>query len=507
MPIHLACFPVRRTDMNQSKRVLAFDYGASSGRAIIGTFDGKKISLEEVHRFSNDPVIVGNTMYWDTLRLFYEMKQGMVKAKLAGGFDSIGVDTWGVDFGMIDERGDLLENPVHYRDARTVGLVEESFKLIDKDRFYAITGNQFMELNTAFQLLSLVKNRPEVLKRADKILLTPDLFDYFLTGEKNAEYSIASTTQLMNAEKGEWSKEVIDALGIPEHIFPPIIPCGTKVGQVTPKICEELGLDKPADVIAVAGHDTQSAMVSVPTQESDFIFVSCGTWSLFGTELNHPLINEDSARLNITNEGGYGKKTSFLKNIIGLWMIQESRRQWIREGKEFSFGELEKMAQAAEPLKCFIDTDAPEFLPAGNIPRRIREFCKRTGQYVPQSEGEIVRCINQSLAMKYRATINEIETCTQKKYPTIYMLGGGIQSHMLCQLTANACMRTVSAGPVEATVYGNIALQLMASGEIRDINEARKVIAASEPIAAYEPQDTPEWEKAYRTYQDILLKK
>jgi len=492
--------------MSKSKRVLAFDYGASSGRAIIGTFDGKKITLEEIHRFSNDPVILGNTMYWDTLRLFYEMKQGMIKANLSGGFDSVGVDTWGVDFGLTDAMGNLLENPVHYRDARTAGLVEESFKLIDKDRFYEITGNQFMELNTAFQLLALVKERPELMERVDQFLLTPDLFDFFLTGEKHAEYSIASTTQLMDAAKGEWSQEVIKALGIPEHIFPEIIPCGTKVGQIRKEVCEELGLEKTADVIAVAGHDTQSAMVSVPTQDKDFIFVSCGTWSLFGTELDAPLISEESARLNITNEGGYGRKTSFLKNIIGLWMIQESRRQWIREGKEFSFGELEKMAQEAEPLKCFVDTDAPEFVPAGNIPHFIREYCRKTRQYVPQTEGEIVRCINQSLAMKYRATITEIEECTRKKYPVIYMLGGGIQSKMLCRLTANACGRKVSAGPIEATVYGNVALQLLASGEMKDINEARRVIAASEDIIEYLPQDLPVWDQAYQTYLKVIGK-
>ncbi len=485
------------------KRVLAFDYGASSGRAIIGTFDGEKITLEEVHRFSNDPVIIGDTMYWDTLRLFHEMKQGMVKAKLAGGFDSIGIDTWGVDFGMIDKGGRLLENPIHYRDARTVGLIEESFKLIDREKFYGITGLQFMEFNTAFQLLSLVRERPEVFDRVDKILLTPDLFAYFLTGEKNAEFSIASTTQLMDAYTGKWSKEVLDALGVPERILPEIIPCGTRVGRVLPAIKEELGLENDVEVIAVAGHDTQSAMVSVPTQEKDFIFMSCGTWSLFGTELDKPLINETSSRLDITNESGYGGRISFLKNIIGLWMIQESRRQWIREGKEYSFGELEKMAEKAEPLKCFVDTAAPEFNPAGNIPRRIREYCERTGQYVPQTEGEIVRCINQSLAMKYRNTIDQIQACTGKEYPVIYMLGGGIQSHMLCQLTANACGRKVSAGPIEATVYGNIALQLMATGEISDINEARRVIAASEPIAFYEPQDKDIWEKSYRTYLEV----
>ena len=335
------------------------------------------------------------------------------------------------------------------------------------------------------------------------ILLTPDLMGYFLTGEKHAEFSIASTTQLIDAYTGKWSKEVLDALGIPGRILPEIIPCGTKAGKVTDAIKEELGLEGDIDVIAVAGHDTQSAMVSVPTQEKDFIFMSCGTWSLFGTELDKPLINETSSRLDITNESGYGGRISFLKNIIGLWMIQESRRQWIREGREYSFGEMEKMAQEAEPLKCFVDTAAPEFNPAGNIPRRIREYCEKTGQYVPQSDGEIVRCINQSLAMKYRNTIDQIKACTGKEYPVIYMLGGGIQSHMLCQLTASACHREVSAGPIEATVYGNIALQLMATGEIKDINEARRVIAASEPIAHYAPQDGEVWEEAYKTYLKV----
>lgn len=492
--------------MGEKKRALAIDFGASSGRAIIGTYDGEKITLEEVHRFSNDPVIIGDTMYWDTLRLFFEMKQGMVKAKLAGGFDSIGIDTWGVDFGMLDEKGRLMESQIHYRDARTNGMAQESFKLIDQERFYEITGIQFMDINTAFQLLALKKERPEVLERVDRILLTPDLFDYFLTGEKHAEYSIASTTQLLDARKRTWSKEVIDALGLPEKIFPKIVPTGTPVGQVQDSIVEELGLPNAPQVVAVAGHDTQCAMASVPTQDKDFIFISCGTWSLFGTELDEPLISEASARLNITNEGGYGPKASFLKNIIALWMIQESRRQWIREGKEYSFGELEKMAQAAEPLKCFVDTDAPEFVPAGNIPRRIREYCEKTGQYVPQTEGEIVRCINESLALKYRATIEEIETCTGKHYPVIYMLGGGIQSKMLCQLTANACGREVSAGPIEATAYGNIALQLLATGELKDIQEVRRVIAASEPIAKYQPQEQEAWDEAYARYQKLLKK-
>ena len=283
------------------KKVLAFDFGASGGRAMCGTFDGDKISIEELHRFSNDPVILNGSMYWDVLRLFFEIKQGLIKAKKCGKIESIGIDTWGVDFGLIDEEGRLLENPVHYRDARTEGMIEESFKLIDKEKFYQITGNQFMDLNTAFQLLSLVKTRKELLEKADKMILMPDLFNYFLTGEKKAEYSIASTTQLLDAKKGEWSDEVIEALGIPKHIFPEIVPTGTKIGTLTDEICTELGLDK-IDVMAVAGHDTQSALVSVPTSEEDFIFLSCGTWSLLGTELAEPIINEKSEHYNITKE-------------------------------------------------------------------------------------------------------------------------------------------------------------------------------------------------------------
>ena len=486
------------------KKVLAFDFGASGGRAMCGTFDGEKITIEELHRFSNDPVILNGTMYWDTLRLFFEIKQGLIKAKKCGKIESIGIDTWGVDFGLIDKDGRLLENPVHYRDSRTEGMLEESFKMIDKQKFYEITGNQFMEINTAFQLLYLLKNRKDILDRTDKMLLTPDLFNYFLTGEKKAEYSIASTTQLLDARKGEWSDEVIEALKLPKHIFPEIVPTGTKVGVLTDEICDELGLEK-IDVMAVAGHDTQAALVAVPASEEDFIFLSCGTWSLLGTELSEPVINEKSEYYNITNEGGYGKKISFLKNIIGLWCIQESRRQWIREGHEYGFGDLEIMAKDAPSLRCFIDPDAPEFTPAGDVPERIREFCRRTGQPVPESIGEVVRCINESLAMKYRHAMEEIKDCTGKDYQTVYMVGGGTQSALLCQFTANACGCRVSAGPLEATVLGNVALQLMASGDIKSLAEAREIIKRSQDIKVYEPQDTSAWDEAYERFKKILV--
>lgn len=490
--------------MNQENRqVLAFDFGASSGRAILGRLENGKIVMEEVYRFSNDPVIVGKTMYWDTLRQFFEIKQGILKAKKQGGFESIGIDTWGVDFGLLDEHGVLLENAVHYRDDRTLGMQDEVFKAIPKDELYSLTGNQFENFNTVFQLYSLVQKRPWLLERADQMLLTPDLFNYFLTGEKKAEYTMVSTTQMMDAEHKVWSDRVLEALQIPSKILPEIVPSGTVVGNIQESICEELGVE-PAKVIAVASHDTQSAVVAVPTEEKDFIFISCGTWSLFGTELSAPIIGEKSLEYNVSNEGGYGDTTTFLKNIIGLWLAQESRRQWMREGDEYSFGELEQMALKAEPFQSFIDPDAPEFTPAGNIPRRIRAFCERTGQKVPETVGEIMCCINQSLALKYRYALEQIESCTGKHYPMIHMIGGGIQSKLLCQMTANANNRRVLAGPVEATALGNIAVQMMSLGLIKDVDEARTIIAKSEKTYEYMPQDQEKWEAAYKKFKTII---
>ena len=411
--------------MKKNVKVLALDFGASSGRAIVGTFDGEKISLKEIHRFTNDPVILVDTMYWDVLRLFHDIKIGLIKAKQEGKIQSLGIDTWGVDFGLLDKNGKLLENPVHYRDARTKGMMEKVFSKMDKEKLYNVTGNQFMELNTIFQLMAIKEQQPELLDRAETMLLMPDLLNYFLSKEKCTEYTIASTTQLLDAKSKKWSSEIIENLNLPKNIFTNIVQPGTKIGKLSKEISEELGIDS-IDVIAVAGHDTQAAMVAVPTQEEDFIFLSCGTWSLLGTELAEPIINETSAKLNITNEGGAANKTSFLKNIIGLWLIQESRRQWIREGKEYGFGELEQMASKVGKIDSFIDTDNEEFIPAGNVPKRIREYCERTGQYVPQNEAEIVRCIDQSLAIKYRYALEQIEASTGKKYQAINIIGGGI---------------------------------------------------------------------------------
>lgn len=486
------------------KKVLAIDFGASSGRAMIATFDGSKIHMEEIHRFSNDPVIVNGTMYWDVLRLFHEIKQSLIKSKKYQPIESVAIDTWGVDFGLLDKDGKLLENPVHYRDARTTGMLEKGFSYLDKETFYKTTGIQFMEINTVYQLLSLKENRPHLLQWADRILMMPDLFNYFLCGNMVAERSIVSTSQLNDAKTKGWSETIIDALGLPKHIFPEVVPSGTVVGTITQELQEELGI--PAmKVIACCGHDTQCAQVAVPAKEKDFAFLSCGTWSLLGSECDEPIVDEYSITNNLTNEIGYDDKVSFLKNIIGLWLVQESRRQWAREGVEYGFGQLERLASDAKPFQCFIDPDAPEFSPAGNMPKRIQEYCEKTGQYVPQSPAEIVRCINESLAMKYRLAIEKLEECTGKEYKALYMVGGGIQSRMLCQMTANACGFPVIAGPVEATVLGNIAIQLMASGDIKDLTEARQVIANSQDIEVYEPQNTAQWEDACEKFRKLLF--
>ena len=484
------------------KRVLAFDFGASSGRAIIGTFDGETIKLEEIHRFENTPVKMNGTLYWDLPRLFHEVKQGLIKAAESGGFDSVAVDTWGVDFGLIGKDGHLLELPVHYRDERTNGMLDEAFRHIDKGQFYKITGNQFMEINTAFQLLSLKRRRPDFLRNAHTLLLMPDLFNYLLTGEKRAELSIASTTQLLNAVNKQWSETVLKSLTLPKTILPPICQPGTEVGFLTDELCSELDIPK-AKVISVCGHDTQSAAAAAPTQDEDFIFISCGTWSLFGTETDEPVIDENSSALNITNEIGYGGKVTFLKNIIGLWLIQESRRHYRRDGNEFSFADLERFALETEPFKCFIDPDAPEFVPVGNIPKRVYEYCEKTNQALPSSVGEIMRCIYESLALKYRQTFDEIKKCTGKQYNKIYLMGGGTKDGMLCQMTANACGCEVYAGPIEATAYGNIAVQLIASGDIPDIKTARQIVADSDNIKVFTPCESDKWEEAYKRYKEV----
>lgn len=468
------------------KNVLAIDLGGSSGRVMLGAYKDGKITIHELHRFVNGPVEQDGYIRWDFPRLLSEVKAGISKAKDYGPIDSLAVDTWGVDFGLLDKDGNLLENPVNYRDPRTVGMMEKVFAAFPKDRLYEITGNQFMEINTVFQLYYLVQNQPELLEKADSLLMMPDLFHFFLCGEKVGEHSIASTTQMLDVHSRSWSQEVLSALHIPGRILPKLVPAGTKIGTLRKELQEELGVG-PIAVITTAGHDTQSAMAAVPAKEEDFIFISCGTWSLMGTELSAPCADENALRLNLTNEAGAQDKTSFLKNISGTWLIQESRSQWKREGKSYSFGELEQLARAAGPAKCLLDPDAPEFAAPGDMPERIREYARKTGQTVPVTEGEIVRCIDESLARKYKIAMDEVSACTGKTYDAIYMVGGGCQSALLCELTASSCGCTVYAGPVEATVLGNVGIQLMGLGELESLKQLRSIIAESESLKIYEP--------------------
>ncbi len=487
------------------KRVLAFDLGASSGRGILATLEDGKITLKEVHRFPNNGVKVRSTLYWDVLYLFDQIKQGITNAKLEGGFDSIGIDTWGVDFGLLDEDGNLIGNPVTYRDARTDNIPEELFEIMCVEEVYKRTGIQIMNFNTLFQMYYMCKYKKGEIDRAKDMLFMPELLGYFLTGVKKNEYTIASTSQMINPNTRTWDYELLEKVGIKKELLGDIIMPGTILGKLTEDICEELGVE-PVDVVAVGCHDTASAVVAVPTEVDDFVYISCGTWSLFGTELKSPVVTDEAYKSSYTNEGGYGGKIRFLTNIMGLWLIQESRRTWNRQGNEFSFNDLEKAALACEPFKCFIDPDYPEFGKPGDIPSRIQKYCEKTGQYVPQTVGEIVRCIYESLALKYYHSFLNLKKISGKNFESINIVGGGTKDPLLCQMAANACNVTVYAGPIEATALGNIAVQMIAIGEIKDLKEARKIIKESFDTKQYEPEDVDAWQKAYEQFKTILSK-
>lgn len=500
---------MRRNVLSKQYKFLAFDFGASSGRAMLATFDGEKIKLEEKHRFSNDPVSINGDLHWDVLRLFYEIKQGILKCANSGDrdIDCIGIDTWGVDYGLLDKNGKLLGNPYHYRDTRTDSMYDEAFKIVPKKEIYKNTGIAFNWFNTLFQLLSAKLSDDITLKNADTLLFMPDLFNYFLTGEKRCEYTVASTSQMFDSKTHTWSTDMLEKLGIPTNLFADMVYPGEKVGVLKADIAEELGVGQ-IPVVAVASHDTGSAVTSVPvTDGEDFVYISSGTWSLMGVELDAPMVTDGALDHNFTNEGGANKTIRFLKNIMGLWLIQESRRQWDREGTLLSFDELEKQAREAIPFASLIDPDYHEFQTPGNMPKRICEYCKKTGQKVPETKGEIVRCIAESLAFKYRQVVEGMEQVTGKKYDVINIVGGGIKDKMICSFTANATGRKVSTGPVEATSIGNVIVQGMAMGAIKSLEEGRKIVKNSFPIDEYIPEDQDVWNDAYENWKKICTLK
>ncbi|MGA9350579.1 MAG: rhamnulokinase family protein [Anaerolineae bacterium] len=491
--------------MAQAKKFLAFDLGAESGRAVVGLLEGDRLRLEEVHRFPNGPVRLPDGLHWDVLRLWTEIKRGLALAVQEYGADlaGVGLDTWGVDFGLLDRDGALISNPYHYRDSRTDGMLDEAFRRVPRQEIFEQTGIQFMQLNSLYQLLSMVVGRSPALDIAETFLTMPDLFNYWLTERKVCEFSIATTTQCYDPRQGDWARPLLEKMGIPTHIFPEIVPPGTVLGELLPSVAEEVGLSG-LPVIAPACHDTGCAVAAVPAEGPDFVYISSGTWSLMGAELPEPVINEQSLTFDFTNEGGVGGTFRFLKNIAGLWLVQECRRTWARQDEEFSYDDLTQMAAQATPLQSVVDPDYAEFLKPGDMPARIRAFCERTGQPVPQSKGAVVRCVLESLALKYRWVLERLEEILARCLEPIHIVGGGTQNWLLNQFAADATGRRVVTGPIEATAAGNVIMQAMALGHIGSLEEGRQVVRNSFDVVTYEPAGEPGWEEAYGRFLTMM---
>ena len=483
--------------------VLAFDLGASSGRALLGTLENGKLTVREVHRFANDPVHTGKHLHWDILRLYHEMKQGIIKARQQGlAFRSIAIDSWAVDYGLLDKNGELLGNPYHYRDHQTDGVMNKVFGQIPERELFGRSGIQFLQFNTIFQLYALKERGAVSLQQADQLLMIPDLLRYFLTGERKSEFSNATTTQLYHPLEQDWDKELMERLGLPAGLFAPVVMPGTVVGQLRPDLAAEL--DVPAcPVIAVAEHDTGSAVAAVPAVDGPFAYLSCGTWSLMGTEVDAPVLTERARELNFTNEGGVGGTFRLLKNIMGLWIIQECKRIWEQEGQDVSFAGLVQLASQEPACMSFIDPDHDSFFNPSHMPSAIQAYCRSTNQTVPETPGQIARCIMDSLALKYRYILGLTAELSGAEFAGLHMVGGGIQNELLCQLTAEAIGKPVWAGPVEASAIGNILVQYMALGEIESIRDARGIVRESFPAALYEPQEPAAWDKAYAEFVQV----
>ena len=485
--------------------VLGIDLGASSGRAMLGTLEGKKLTIREIHRFLNEPVTLCGRFVWDMPRLFHEIKQALLKLSKSGEtVDAIGIDTWGVDFGLLDKNGHLLSLPVHYRDARTNGIPEKVRAIIPDEELFARTGIAFNSFNTLYQLCAMKEEGDPALESAQDLLFLPDLLAYFLTGRKGTEYTIASTSQLLNPFTRDWDRELMEKLGIPAHIFGEVKLPGTVRGTLLPEIAKECGVAE-IPVIAIGGHDTASAVAAVPAQEKDFAYISSGTWSLLGAEVQEPLCTEGVMKANYTNEGGVDGSIRLLKNIMGLWIIQECKREWDRRGSETSFGELVELSMQAPAFKAILDVDDPAFLAPGDMPARIQAYCAKSGQPVPEGKGEISRVIYESLALKYRWAIERLEEDMLKKpIEALHIVGGGSKNALLNRFTAEAIKRPVIAGPDEGTIIGNLLVQAQALGAISGIRELREVVENSFPTKTFLPEtDGKAWDEAYQRYLKV----
>jgi len=485
--------------MAEQKSYIAVDLGAESGRVMLAVVSDERLTLEEIHRFGNGPVDVDGTLRWDFERLMSEIKTGIGRAvkQSSGEVAGIGVDSWGVDFGLLDETGLLIEKPYHYRDSRTNQMMEKAFELMDKRQIYEHTGLQFMQFNTVYQLLAMRLGDSPALAKAKSLIFIADLVSYFLCGRAFAEYTLASTSQLMDMRTGRWSQPVFAKLGLPFDIMPPVVQPGTVVGKLTEDIAGEIGCEQ-LDVIAVGSHDTASAVAAVPADENTkWAYLSSGTWSLIGVEVPGAVINDKTYEVPFTNEGGVENTIRLLKNIMGLWLVQECRRQWQKDGEDLSYPELTAMAEKAEPFAVSIDVDQDSFIAPGEMPKRINEYLEQTGQQRTTDKGQIVRAVLEGLALKYRAILDKLEDVTGTTIECLHIVGGGTQNELLNQFAANATGKKVITGPVEATAIGNIVMQARAAGQLTGLAQARKIIRNSIEMKEYQPKETGLWQRQY----------
>jgi rhamnulokinase len=481
---------------------LAVDLGAESGRVLRGGFDGKRVSLDEVHRFPNEPVRVTSGLHWNVLRIIGEVKAGIRKAVArAGAPEGVGVDSWAVDFALLDRDGGLLANPYHYRDGRTEGMMERAFEKASREEIYRTTGIQFIPINTLYQLLAM-EGSP-TLDVADGLLMIPDLVNHWLTGEMACEFTNATSTQLYNLDAEGWAWKLMEKVGLPGRIFQEIVPPATELGALLPEVADEVGAKLP--VTAVASHDTASAVVAVPAERNDFAYISSGTWSLVGVETPRPVTTSEAMRANFTNEGGFGGRTRLLKNVMGLWLLQECRRTWAREGRDYSYEELGRLAEGAPAFGSLVDPDHPTFLSPGDMPARLRRFCEVTGQEPPEGPGEVARCVFESLALKYRTAVEQARELSGRPVGVVHVVGGGARNALLCRLTADATGLPLLAGPVEATALGNVMVQAHASGRVGSLEEIRAVVRGSVETRTHEPVgDADRWAESAERFSGIL---
>jgi rhamnulokinase len=487
---------------------IALDLGAESGRAIVGKLESDRLSLEEAYRFPNGAVRVMGSLHWDPLYLFKDMKQGLSKIshEHGRGFTSIGIDTWGIDYALLDRAGNLIGNPYCYRDPRTEGMMDEATKHVPRQEIFDQSGGiQFLPINTLYQLFSMVVNKSPLLEIAETFLMMPDLFNYWFTGCKACEFTDATTTQFYNSQRGDWSRGLLEQLDIPSHMLPDVIMPGTELGPLLPGIAEEVTLGSLL-VIAPASHDTASAVVAVPAEGEDCAWLSSGTWSLLGGMSYQPIVTDEALEYNFSSYGGAGGTYLPWKNIMGLWLVQECRRTWARAGKDFSYDESTRMAGEAKPFSAIVDPDHPSFLAPSDMPGSICTFCEETGQPVPQTKGEIVRTALEGLALKYRWVIEKLEVLLDRKFKVLHVVGGGSKNRLLCQFTADAIQLPVIAGPVEATAIGNIVVQAMTAGHLASLDEARHLIRRSFDVTTYEPGDSSGWDEAYERFGRLIAR-